>query len=1015
MAHDKHDELCGGEDLDARRPENRPGLPQVAYRIGTQPEFLARMKWRIPRQRVVDPDTKQELNPLAGLRIRELGDPTISLMDSFAATLDVLSFYSERIANEGYLGTATQRRAMVELGRMIGYEPSPGVAASVHLRFTVEDADDPYRSVEVPVGVQAMSVPQAKGELPQVFETVAPIVARAEWNAMPARTEHEQPLALYLNQANVDDSDNGRIFLFDLENTFDVDPVTDPSVREFDSESELDRYHPLSAEYNFAEALASLVSAHALNPEVEPVLRAMPVDEIFLRGIGLGLRPGQRIVVIGVRIASDESRHVASGVLRVIDATDDREFGVTRLIATPHGDPPDAVRRSPKRRAPRLRRLVMPTARLTFDRDTVGTYVRNATWSGRGLSALVRSQGWSRLKLMRLIRLPRFVDVPETSVAQPGLYLMRDDAGFFGSSAGRQESLPDQTETEGSGYPYGLPWDSGDGRTIWTDSQGVLLKGAHTFLEREIKEIQPDSWAVIETPDRENMVFRVAAAASVSRVDYAMTGKTTGLIFRTPDNTLLDPPAETESSPLNDFRFRTARIFAVSALLTQAGTPIREDIDAGTDSLDLGSLFLDLERGQHISISGARSDADGLNESETLAISDVVHIGGHTRLLLETGPEFSYRRASVTVNANLAPATHGERQEELLGSGDAAAVHQRFKLAKPPLTHVVAETPEGRVSTLEVRVDGVLWHEVPTLFGAGPNDRVYELRRQDDGSSWVTFGDGTHGHRLPTGEMNISALYRAGIGHAGEVRDEAIIQLKTRPIGIRAVTNPSRASGSAEPETLDSIRRSAPRSVKTLGRIVSLTDYEDFAANFAGVGKARADALWLDGRQLVFVSIGAETDTLLETDAALLVSLRAAADKVRDDSRRLLVEPCQRRFFQLSVRVMGHPDYRASDVEAAVRDALAAGFSYAAREITQPVSAVEVIALVQAVAGVVGVDLDMLALIDGTEPDPDAPLTLVEVLPALPARIDANGAPLAAELLTLLESATDVRVEAANA
>lgn len=1014
MAHGTDDELCGTEDLTTRRPDNRPGLPQVAYRIGTQPEFLARMKWRIPRQRVIDPETKQELHPLAGLRIRELRDPTIALMDSFAATLDVLSFYSERIVNEGYLGTATQRRSMVELGRMIGYEPSPGVAASVHLRFTVESADDPYRSVEVPAGVQAMSVPQAKGELPQVFETVTPIVARAEWNAMPARTEHDQPLALYWNGADGNDPDNGRVFLFDLENSFDVDPATDPSIREFNAVGQLGRYYPLSTEYDFADALASLASAHALNPEIEPVLRAMPVDEIFLRGIGLGLRPGQRIVVIGIRDEADQTRHVASGVLRVIETTDDREFGVTRLVATPHGSPPDAVRRAPSRRAPRLKRLVMPTVRLAFDRSTVNTYVRSATWSGRALSALVRSQGWSRLKLMRLIRLSRSVEAPETSAAQPGLYLMRDDSGFFGSTATRQETLAKQDEANGNPYPD--PWDGQNERTIWTDSQGKDLPGnVHVFLEREIKEIQPDSWAVIETPDSENMVFRVAAAATWSRVDYAMTGKSTALTLRKPDGGDLVIPAPSETSPLNDFRFRTARIFAVSASLGLAGTPIREDIEAGTDSIDLASLFLDLERGQHISISGARSDADGLNESETLAVSDVVHIGGRTRLLLEGGPEFSYRRASVTVNANMALATHGERQEELLGSGDASAVHQRFKLAKAPLTHIVADTPEGRISTLEIRVDGVLWHETATLFEAGPDDRVYELRREDDGSSWVTFGDGMRGHRLPTGEMNVSAVYRAGIGHAGEVPDEAIIQLKTRPIGIRAVVNPSRSSGSAEPESLGSVRLSAPRSVRTLGRIVSLTDYEDFAANFAGVGKARADALWLGSRQLVFLSIGPGTDTLLDPDAPLLANLRAAADKVRDDSRSMLIEAFERRFFQVSLRVMVHADYRMSDVEAAVRAALAAGFGYAARGIAQPVSAVEVIAVAQAVPGVVGVDLDALAVIDGTEPDPDETPTLVEVLPAHPARIGDDGEPVAAELLTLLEAATDVRVEAANA
>ena len=396
-------------------------------------------------------------------------------MDSFAATLDVLSFYSERIANEGYLGTATQRRSMVELGRMIGYEPSPGVAASVHLRFTVEDADDPYRSVEVPVGVQAMSVPQAKGELPQVFETVAPIVARAEWNAMPARTEHDQPLALYWNEADEDDADNGRIFLFDLENSFDVDAAADPSVREFTSGGRSSTvYHPLSTEHDLAEALASLVSAHELNPEVEPVLRAVPVDEIFLRGVGLGLRPGQRIVVIGVRIAADESRHVVSSVLRVIEATDDREFGVTRLIATPHGVA--ARRGTPRPQPPRAATEAAdhadgPARLRSQARSTPTSAV--PCGAARGLSALVRSQGWSRLKLMRLIRLPRHVDAPETSAAQPGLYLLRDDAGFFGSTATRQETLANQGEATGNPLRSIPGTETADGRSGPTARAGT--------------------------------------------------------------------------------------------------------------------------------------------------------------------------------------------------------------------------------------------------------------------------------------------------------------------------------------------------------------------------------------------------------------------------------------------------------------------------------------------------------------------------------------------------------------
>ncbi|HMO76903.1 MAG TPA: putative baseplate assembly protein, partial [Sphingopyxis sp.] len=907
---------------------------------------------------------------------------------------------------EGYVATATQRRSLVEMARMIGYEPAPGVAASVALSFTVEASDDPYREVAVPAGVQAMSVPTRKGELPQVFETVAPIVARAEWNAMPVRTLYRQPLALFHDG---DHADNGTLHLFDLDNSFAEEALNDPRLRSFTALAALAPYHPIDGETDLAEALGQRIEAHALNPEVEPLLRAVPVDEIYLRGTGLGLKAGQRIVVVGTATASDGTTRLASATLRVVSADDEREYGVTRLVATRGGGTPDAVRRSPARRSPRLKRLPMPTARLSFTSATLNSVVRQAVWTGPALTALVRSQSWSRVKMMHLVRRPKAVEAPQTSEARPGLYILRDDCGFFGAAAPKHATLP-------ANSGHGSSWDSGT-VTIWTDSQKQKLTGAHVFLEREIKEIVPDGWAVIETPDGEAMVFRVAAAATQSRADFALSGKSSGLRFRQPDGSALVVPEANDVSPLNDFEFRTAHIFAVSAPLELAGTPIRGDVAAGADAIDLDALYLDLADGQTVSISGDRSDADGLAASETLTVSDVVHIGGFTRLLLESGPEYSYRRASVTVNANMAPATHGEHHEEALGSGDAAQSFQRFRLARAPLTYVSAETPTGRASTLAIRVDGLLWREVPTLHDAGPDDRVYAVRGEDDGSTWVQFGDGVHGSRLPTGQLNIVATYRAGLGPAGEVAEEAIIQLKTRPLGIRSVVNPGRASGSAAPESLADIRLGAPRDVKTLGRIVSLTDYRDFAANFSGVGKAQAARLWSGDKQLVLVSITGTGDTILDPDAAVIANLQAAADAARDRSHRLVVLPAARRFFQLAARLFHHPDHRAEDVELAVRAALLDAFGFARRDIGQVASAAEAIAAMQAVPAVVGVDLDALALIDDSGvPAPGA--DLATVLPVQGARLlpPGEGASFAAaELLTLFDAGIALTVEAARA
>ena len=95
-----------------------------------------------------------------------------------------------------------------------------------------------------------------------------------------------------------------------------------------------------------------------------------------------------------------------------------------------------------------------------------------------------------------------------------------------------------------------------------------------------------------------------------------------------------------------------------------------------------------------------------------------MNIAGYTHLVFESKLQRVYRRGSVTVKANLAPATHGESHKEVLGGGDASQPFQAFPLGHTPLTYLVAPVPGGARSSLELRVGGVLWKEAATFLWA---------------------------------------------------------------------------------------------------------------------------------------------------------------------------------------------------------------------------------------------------------------------------------------------------------
>jgi predicted phage baseplate assembly protein len=778
---------CTG--IEEQTPEpvaNRPGLPAIAYRVGTHSTFLASLLAGL---------STANRPRLRKLTTRELEDFTIAFLDAVATAADVLTFYQERIANESYLRTATERRSVLELARAIGYELSPGVAAETVLAFTIEGAAGGTPVAQVDEGTKVQSVP-GPGERPQTFETVEEIEARPEWNALVPRLT--APLAPFFGQT-----------------------------------------------------------------------------EAYLDGVTTNLEPGDAFVIVGdERVASTSSERWDFRIVEDVELDHDR--GVTK-----------------------------------------------ATWA---------------VKLG--------TDTPHVDPAAQNarFYALRLKATLFGSAAPDWRTLPQQVRER-----YDPNSESDQQREEWpgltiseiADAQDVIhVDGLH-------RDILPQSWLVIARRGYEEL-FDVQEVDESARKGFGIAGKTTRLELRGEHLTFFEN------------NIRDAVVYAVSEQLEFAEAPI--DTDVEDDFVDLDRIVTPLPQGRLVLVTGrpVGSAEDAPLESELATVKSTEELDGVTRVHLQDGLTGTYERGSVTIAANVARATHGESTAEPIGSGDAAQPFQRFTLRESPLTHVYADTPIGRRSTLDVRIDGLRWDEVPTLFGRGPRERVYAIRLDDDGNTTVQFGDGRTGARPPTGRENILADYRKGLGRDGNLGRGKLTLLTTRPLGVKAVTNPIESSGGTDPEVLADARTNAPLTVLTLGRIVSLDDYADFARAFQGVAKAHATWVWGRSTREVFMTVaGADGDAVPE-EGPVHTKLLDAIGKAGDPNVPVTVRSYEPVPFRLTATINRDEALLAEQVLADAEAVLLDQFSFVVRSFGQSVPLSEVLAVLHGVPGVVSVDVNSL-------------------------------------------------------
>lgn len=441
------------------------------------------------------------------------------------------------------------------------------------------------------------------------------------------------------------------------------------------------------------------------------------------------------------------------------------------------------------------------------------------------------------------------------------------------------------------------------------------------------------------------LVMQISSSQVLSRAKFMLSAKVTQLELQGDTTTLVKLP------------IRTTSILGSTDEFLVAEEPVAGPI-SGT-VITLATAELGLRPGQQIVLTGSALDQSSRSVSAVRTIASVALVDGYTRISFEVDLDHPLDPASVTLNANVAPATHGATKSEILGSGDGTAPYQRFALKQPPLTYISAPTPSGTASTLDVLVNGVLWQEVPWLAGKNPTERVYATSVDQQGNRIVQFGDGAeNGARLPTGQNNVAAKYRQGLGSAGNVRAGQITTLLTRPMGVQGVINPIAATGGSDSETIDSARRNVPTTTLALDRIVALEDVGDFARSSAAVAKAEAVWAWDGRRRVACVTVAAPGGAAIDPGSDQFTNLLRAMRAAADPAIPIVLCSYVPRTFTIGATLRVDPSLDVDAVVTAAKAALGAAFGFDARDFIQPVYRSEVFAVLQAVPGVVALTID---------------------------------------------------------
>lgn len=669
-----HPDACGCcEGTKALTPlptRNRPGLPALSYRAGTHATFLETMKARLSSFCLgSEKDCRQGKGayPLGKLTSRAADDFSIALLDACATVADVLTFYQERIINEGYLRTATERFSVLELARLVGYQPRPGVSSSVYLAYTLDD--NLKEEITLPKGARSQSIP-GPDEMPQAFETREDLKARAQWNILRPRLTQPQTKA----SIEAGDGENQRIYLKGISNNL---KPNDPLLIDFGENGDVNKFKFVRIKDVQLESAVNRTLV-ILQSEAKPGPGNDQKDDVpsisFLEGLtrtptpqlSSNLKLKDNINNFAIENSGKGSpllKSLASaGATRKILKTFVPELKASLAIAEKNANVTE-IRP--------IQVYALRSKAYLFGHNYPG--VSSSIWSG-GREAMMASGGPEE---------PTFTTVTKPVPLDP-LWppeLLREN----NSSLSRIAIEPKNDQLQKESW-IAIEWPDLD-----SDKQEHLLcRSIHKVTD--IKEIMLGG----RKPSKENSDEGVDSneeAGYVSNVNLLKLGES------------WKPSKRGNGAMLHNIALlRETTVYTQSELLELAEEPVVEPFCGKKDEfLELDDFYDGLEPGRWVIVSGERSDipdTSGVRSSELAMLSSIIQnirftgkpgettpLAGdklHSFIKLDKPLSYCFKRDTVTIYGNVVKATHGETRREVLGSGDGAKALQSFVLKQPP-------------------------------------------------------------------------------------------------------------------------------------------------------------------------------------------------------------------------------------------------------------------------------------------------------------------------------------------